>query len=140
MKIIFSGCVVALFVLVAVYPSAAQVAGEEWVEPVTGMEFVWVPGGCYEMGCGAWTEDCDEDEFPVHEVCVDSFWMGKYEVTQGQWAAVMGGNPSYFANGDSHPVERVSWEDSQAFIEQLESIHSGATVTIHLPMDSLSQE
>jgi len=63
----------------------APAAGQIWKEPVTGMEFVWVPEGCYEMGCGSWTSDCTSDEKPAHEVCLDSFWMGKTEVTQEQW-------------------------------------------------------
>ena len=62
-------------------PTACQILKE----PVTGMEFVWVPGGCYEMGCGNWTSNCFSDEKPLHEVCVDGFLMGKTEVTQGQW-------------------------------------------------------
>ena len=47
-----------------------------WTDPVTGMAFVWVPGGCYQMGCGSWDRDCDSDEEPVHEVCLNGFWMG----------------------------------------------------------------
>ncbi|OCC14196.1 serine/threonine kinase [Dissulfuribacter thermophilus] len=97
-----------------------------FIEPITGMEFVWVPGGCFEMGCGSWQSDCDSDEKPVHEVCVDGFWIGKYEVTQGQWKRVMGNNPSKFKKGDDYPVERVSWDDAQEFIKRLNS-KSGRT-------------
>ncbi|WP_461395493.1 formylglycine-generating enzyme family protein, partial [Deferrisoma sp.] len=74
------------------------------VDPVTGMEFVWVEGGCFQMGY-LWG-DGDGDENPVHEVCVDGFWMGKTEVTQAQWEAVMGSNPSHF-KGRDRPVENV---------------------------------
>ena len=100
--------------------------GEIWVEPVTGMEFVWVPGGCYEMGCGSWTSDCIEDEKPVHEVCVDGFWMGRYEVTQEQWKKLMEDNPaefksSFFKVKKNHPIERVTWKDIQDFISKLNS-------------------
>jgi len=80
---------------------------------------VWVPGGCYKMGCGPWAGKCYDDEKPVHEVCVDGFWMGKYEITQGQWKKVMGSNPSRFKKGDNYPVERVSWNDAKAFIKRL---------------------
>ncbi len=90
MRTILLCCVVALCVLATAFPLAAQEVGDEWVEPITGMEFVWVPGGCYEMGCGEWAGDCYENEYPVHEVCVDGFWMGKYEVTRLQWNMVMG--------------------------------------------------
>jgi len=59
------------------------------------------------------------DEKPVHKVRIKySFAVGKYEVTQAQWRAVMGNNPSYF-KGDSRPVERVNWDDVKAFIGRL---------------------
>ena len=48
-------------------------------DPVTGMPFVWVEGGCFEMGSARG----EDDEKPVHKVCVDGFWMGTFEVTQG---------------------------------------------------------
>jgi formylglycine-generating enzyme required for sulfatase activity len=97
-------------------------AGQIWKEPLTGMEFVWVPGGCYEMGCGNWTSDCAGDEKHVHEVCVDSFWMGKTEVTQGQWKQIMGENPSEFKKGDHYPVEAVSWPEIEKFALKLSSL------------------
>ncbi len=96
-------------------------------DPVTGMEFVWVPGGCYQMGCGAWTDSCFDNEYPVHEVCLDGFWMGKYEVTQGQWTQVMGSNPSHHQSfRDTYPVDSVSWNDVQGFITALNSRGSSA--------------
>ena len=74
------------------------------------------------MGCGSWTSDCNDKEKPVHEVCVDDFYIGKYEVTQGQWKAIMGNNPSSFSScGDNCPVEKVSWNDIQDFIGKLNS-------------------
>lgn len=82
------------------------------------MKFVFVKGGCFQMGDTF--GDGEADEKPVHEVCVDDFYMGKYEVTQGQWREVMGNNPSYFKNcGDNCPVEQVSWNDVQEFISRL---------------------
>ncbi len=110
-------------------------AGQVWKDPYLGMEFVWVPGGCYEMGCGSWTSSCYGDEKPVHEVCVDGFWMGRYEVTQGQWKKVMGNNPSYFKKGDNYPVEKVSWNDAQKFIEKLNA-HYGGKYTFRLPTEA----
>lgn len=92
-------------------------------DPYTGMQFVIVKGGCYQMGCGRWTGDCDEDEEPVHEVCLDDFLVGKYEVTQGQWRKVMGNNPSGFKQGDNYPVEKVSRHDVQEFISRLNQKH-----------------
>ena len=90
-------------------------AGQGWREPVTGMEFVFISGGEFYMGADNW----DLDEKPVHKVFVDGFWMGKNEVTQGQWQAVMESNPSYFKNGYTYPVEQVSWKDAQDFIRRL---------------------
>jgi formylglycine-generating enzyme required for sulfatase activity len=90
------------------------------------MEFVWVPGGCYEMGCGNWTSDCYRDEKPVHEVCVDGFWMGKTEVTQGQWKQVMGENPSEFKKGDNYPVENAICVEIDKFIKKLSSLNKSA--------------
>ncbi len=88
---------------------------ESW----TGMEFVWVPEGCFEMGCGEWDGNCRSDEKPVHTVVVDGFWMGKYEVTQKQWETVMGSNPSKFKKGGDYPVEQVSWEEAMEFVRRL---------------------
>ncbi|MDO9229418.1 MAG: SUMF1/EgtB/PvdO family nonheme iron enzyme, partial [Syntrophales bacterium] len=80
-------------------------------------EFVFVKGGCYRMGDTF--GDGRPDERPVHEVCVNDFYLGKYEVTQGQWQGVMGHNPAYHKNGDEYPVELVSWNDVQGFIRKL---------------------
>jgi len=90
-------------------------------EYLIGMEFVWIESGCFMMG----SNDGDGDEKPVHEVCVDGFWMGKFEVTQGQWKKVMGNNPSNFKKGDDYPVEEVSWYDAQEFIRKLNSKGNG---------------
>ena len=77
-------------------------------------EMVVIPAGSFEMG------GTDSDEQPVHRVTLRSFAMGKTEVTQGQWRAVMGSNPSYFSNcGDNCPVEQVSWEDAKQFVGRL---------------------
>ena len=59
------------------------------------------------------------DEVPVHKVCVDDFYLGKYEVTQGQWLKIMVGNPAAFKNGDGFPIENISWHDAQEFIREL---------------------
>jgi formylglycine-generating enzyme required for sulfatase activity len=107
--------------------------GDVWKDPVTGMEFVWVPGGCYQMGCGSWAGDCQSDEKPVHEACVDGFWMGQTEVTQGQWQRVMGSNPSYFKKGDNYPVEQVSWEDAGEYIWKLNGM---GNVKFRLPSEA----
>lgn len=80
------------------------------------IEMVPVKGGCYKMG----SNDGVRNEKPVHEVCVNDFSIGKYEVTQAQWETVMGSNPSRFKNcGPECPVEYVSWNDVQGFIKKL---------------------
>lgn len=86
-------------------------------DPVTGMEFVFIKGGTFQMGDTF--GDGDSDEKPVHQVTVSDFCLGKYPVTQGQWQAVMGNNPSHFKKGDNYPVEEVSWEDAREFIWKL---------------------
>lgn len=86
--------------------------------PMAGMEFVWLPAGCFNMGCGAWTAECDDDEMPIHKVCVDGFWMGRTEVTQGQWKIIMGSPPPAFL-GNQYPVEWVSWYQTQEFFRRL---------------------
>ncbi len=94
--------------------------GDVWTDPDTGMEFVWVPEGCFQMGCGPWAEPCRVNETPAHEVCLSGFWMGQYEVTQAQWMLVMGDNPSRFQGADN-PVDGVSWYMAQEFIQRLNS-------------------
>ena len=74
-------------------------------DSATRIEMVLVKGGCYEMGDSF--GDGFENEKPVHEVCLDDFYLSKYAVTQGQWKAIMGDNPSYFKSGDNYPVESV---------------------------------
>ena len=87
----------------------------------SGIQMVFVKGGCYPMGDTF--GDGYANEKPVHEVCVSNFYIGKYEVTQGQWKMVMGSNPSDFIKdcGNDCPVARVSWNDIQEFIRKLNS-------------------
>lgn len=89
--------------------------GGTWTEPGTGIQFIFIPKGCFQMG----SNSGDDDEKPIHEVCLDSFWIGKYEVTQGQWKKIMGQNPSRFQSGDNFPVEQISWHDAKKFISKL---------------------
>lgn len=83
------------------------------------IELVAVQGGGYQQGDGFDTGG--EDEKPVHAVTVRDFYLGKYEVTQGEWKAVMKQNPSRFV-GDSLPVDSVSWDDVQLFIKKLNKL------------------
>ena len=99
-------------------------AGESRV--FDGIEFVWVPAGEFLMG--STSSEANDDERPVTQVRISrGYWLGKYEVTQGQWQAVMGSNPSRFKDcGPNCPVETVSWNDAQGFIRRLNS-RSGGT-------------
>lgn len=83
---------------------------------------VLVEGGTFMMGATSEQgDDADDDESPAHQVTVSSFSIGKYEVTQEEWGAVMGENPSEFKGG-KNPVESVSWDDCQEFISKLNEL------------------
>ena len=85
-------------------------------------EMVRVEGGTFRMGATAEQEDeANSDEMPVHSVTLSSYYIGKTEVTQALWQAVMGSNPSKFKGADL-PVECVSWNDCQEFIQKLNSL------------------
>jgi len=91
----------------------------DYTESQYGIEMAYVLGGMFLMGCTPeQEEDCYDYEESPRLVNVSDFYIGKHEVTQAQWEAVMGGNPSHF-KGDDLPVENVSWEDAQAFIGKL---------------------
>jgi formylglycine-generating enzyme required for sulfatase activity len=92
------------------------------------LEFVWIPGGTFQMGSHSFEEDRDDDEGPVHTVELDGFWMGKTEVTQEQYERITGSNPSSF-KGSRNPVETVSWNMATAFCEKL-SQKTGNTFTL----------
>ncbi|MDR4510014.1 MAG: SUMF1/EgtB/PvdO family nonheme iron enzyme [Candidatus Brocadiaceae bacterium] len=100
-------------------------------EAFKDMEFVFIKGGCFDMGDVF--EEGGVDESPVHRVCVDDFYMGKTEVTQKQWIDVMGYNPSRFKGGNDLPVERVSWNKVQEFIKIL---NQKAGVSFRLPTET----
>ena len=97
--------------------------GDTWTESETGMVFVWMSGGVFQMGCGPWDGEGFEDEQPVHTVELRGFWIGKYPVTQGEWKKVMNNNPSEFQKGDNYPVEMVSWNDAHKFIQKFNNLH-----------------
>jgi len=115
-----------LFVFYKIGTKAEKAIYYDYFETIYGVtgeiEFIdmyFVEGGTFTMGCTSEQDnDCDENEEPAHQVTLSDFYMGKYPVTQAQWKAVMGNNPSYF-EGDDLPVEQVSWEEVQEFIEKL---------------------
>jgi len=124
-------------------------ASSIWREPLTGMEFVWVTGGCFWMGGATAETRWDKDEIPRHKVCLDGFWLGRFEVTRGQFRIFLdrGGyvtdaeregyawayagkweqKPGFswrhpgFAQDENHPVVNVSWHDAKAMAAWLEA-------------------
>ena len=99
--------------------------GEVFTESVSEVNFdmVYVKGGTFSMGATAEQgSDVYDDEKPVHQVTLSDYYIGKYEVTQGLWKAVMGSNPSYYKSGDNYPVEMVSWDEVQDFLTKLNAL------------------
>jgi formylglycine-generating enzyme required for sulfatase activity len=110
--------------------AAISATGLAWrvKDTATQIEFVLIPPGSFQMGCSAMQEFCGSAENPVHTVTLtNAFYMGRYEVTQAQWQARMGSNPSYFQSASTQvpaaqvpnrPVELVSWNTIQGFLTQ----------------------
>jgi formylglycine-generating enzyme required for sulfatase activity len=103
--------------------SAIAATGLAWRvrDTATQMEMSLVPPGAFVMGCTASNEHgCNGDESPTHSVTLTrALYMGRHEVTQGQWVAKMGSNPSYFqgqSDSASRPVEQVSWNTIQGYL------------------------
>ncbi len=89
--------------------------GQRWTVPTAALAMEWVAPGVFSMG----STNGGSDEQPVTRVRLTrGFWLGKTEVTQGQWSAVMGGNPSSFM-GENLPVENVSWDDVTEFCRKV---------------------
>ncbi|MFN4875064.1 MAG: SUMF1/EgtB/PvdO family nonheme iron enzyme, partial [Aphanizomenon sp.] len=82
------------------------------------LEMIAIPGGTFWMGSPANEAERSDREGPQHQVTVPSFFMGKYPLTQAQYQAIMGNNPSYF-EGNNRPVETVSWDDAVTFCQKL---------------------
>jgi formylglycine-generating enzyme required for sulfatase activity len=90
-----------------------------------GIEFVKIAPGEFVMGCSTDDNDCNADETPAHRVQITkAFEIGKYEVTQSQWQAVMGSNPSTI-KGEDRPVETVSKNDAHDFLARLNARNDG---------------
>ena len=112
------------YTLHAVHTGAGPEAPERFTNSI-GMEFARVPAGEFMMGStGA---QADRDESPITHVRISlDFYVGTTEVTQGQWQAVMGSNPSWFSNcGADCPVEGVSWNDVAEFVVRLNAMEGG---------------
>ena len=115
---------------------ARREAGESWTNSL-GMEFVWIPAGSFVMGSPRGEKGRHSDEIQ-HEVRISrGFWIGRFEVTQGDWLEVMGQNPSNFKKcGWRCPVERVSWDDAQEYMRRLNGLESGRGYRYRLPTEA----
>ena len=101
------------------------IKGNKITIPVNGglcIEMIRVEAGTFTMGATPGIKESWDCEKQTHQVTLtNDYYIGKYEVTQALWKAVMGNNPSYF-KGDNLPVENVSWNDCQKFISKLNSM------------------
>ena len=108
---------------------ALVVAAEEkpdFASPTLGT-MKWIPAGTFLMGSPTTQADRDDDEAQHQVTLTKGYWMMEHEVTQGEWKAVMGSNPSFFSKcGPECPVELVSWDDAVAFAEKA-SVRDGET-------------
>lgn len=127
----FFSCMSVLLLIVGCSSLFSPKQPATYTDPTTGMEFTLVPGGCYQMG-NLWGNG-DANEEPVHQVCLDDYYLGKTEVTQSEWLKIMGDNPSYFKKGDDHPVESVSWNDAMEFLKKMSA---GSDETYRLPTEA----
>ena len=134
-----AGSSVAVLLLAVMVPSQAA---EVWVDPNTGMEFVAIPKGCFQMGLpetafaneeGASFQQRVRAEMPQHEVCIDAFWMGRFEVKVAEWQKVMGQQPS--SEAANAPVSGVRWEDADAFARRLTEL-AGGSARFRLPTEA----
>lgn len=94
--------------------SAVKVTVNQTAELPVPKNFVLIPSGIFQMG----NKDGEYDEIPVHQVMVNAFYISKYEVTQKEYAVIMGNNPSSF-KGDDLPVEMVSWYNAVEYCNRL---------------------
>ncbi|HEY5870877.1 MAG TPA: formylglycine-generating enzyme family protein, partial [Candidatus Tectomicrobia bacterium] len=118
----FTGVLLLVGFLITAGTLAAQTTPEKTLTNSMGMEFVLIPSGTFKMG----SDTGDADERPVHQVTISkAFYMGKYEVTQGQWQAIMANNPSASPGDANRPVDQVAWNDVQTFLSKLNAMEGG---------------
>lgn len=106
-------------------PAIVNIVVDKLKITVNGVEFtmIYVAGGTFQMGSNEYSSSSiGSATRPVHQVTLDDYYIGETEVTQELWQAVMGSNPSYYTTSNKQPVERVSWEDCQMFIANLNQL------------------
>ena len=110
-------------------PGAPAIANKTFKVNGVSFDMIAVEGGSFSMGATSeQVADANNNEYPAHPVTLSSFYIGKTEVTQALWEAVMGINPSYH-KGEKLPVEQVSWDDCQTFISKLNQL-TGQTFSL----------
>lgn len=145
--LLFGTCIHLIVAQLFISPGVLAGKGESWKEPLTGIEFVWLPPACFQLGTPPSEAGREADEGPEHESCVDSFWLGKTEVTVGQfkvfvnktgyitdaeregfswvyngeWVKKAGytWQKAGFPQNDNHPVVNVSLNDARAMAKWL---------------------
>ena len=118
-------------------PLSSQSSQELTVDLGKGakLEMVLIPAGEFLMGSPGSDNDAFDRKKPQHRVRITkAFYLGKYLVTQAQWDAVMGNNPSYF-KGPKNPVEMVSWDDCQTFLGKLNEKFTAGRGKFRLPTE-----
>lgn len=106
-----------------------------WREPLIDLEFVWLAGGCFQMGQSpqernTLIEEAGElkyrdfyaDELPQHQVCVDGFWLARREISRLQWIQLMASEPFATGLADNHPATNISWLKAMDFIVVLNGV------------------
>jgi len=114
--------------------AAVSRAGKKRMSNSLGMEFVYIEPSTFMMGSPPDEPKRDNDEKQHRVTLSQGFYMQTTEVTQQQWKAVMGNNPSHFKNCDDCPVENVSWNDVQTFIQKLNQ--KEGTTKFRLPTEA----
>ena len=124
--------------------TAVAQALPQWREPVTGVVLVQLPAGCFEQGeaqpgptgAGMPIQLPRADEVPVRRVCLDSFWLGKTEVTKAQWAAVLNSAGMDRALDPNRPQADVSWDEAQQWVAALNRRVSDPGTQFRLPSEA----
>ncbi len=115
----------SLTLAIAAAEPASQNQTQEKTQPSAftnslGMKFVWIAPGSFKMGSAKSEKERKDDEYQHTVTLTKGFYMGIYTVTQEEWTAIMGKNPSKFTDGKNLPVEQVSWSECQEFIKKLQ--------------------
>lgn len=136
----------SVLLLVSANISAGAEKPETWTEPTTGIKFIHIPKGCYQLGTPpallppGLEPPADPlypkaNELPRHEVCVDGFWMSQTEVTQKVWQQLMGCDPSGEPVNGTLPARNLTWDHATEFASKLGESHTG-TNSFRLPTEA----